>query len=123
MGIQGTAPVNQSRYKTHERTRPNIGALKNKNFNSWCWENAISGVSDQISDWGAHTGLWSKKVVEGWIKSPGHEAALVATSPDNATRYGAVATSHFDTDVQIDQWGDVNNIEYWYYNTIEVYND
>ena len=101
----------------------NIGALKDKEFNTIPWENAAHGISDEISDWGAHTGLWSKKVVEGWIKSPGHEAALVATSPDNATRYGAVAMSHFDTDVEINQWGDVNNIEYWYYNSIEVYND
>ena len=31
--------------------------------------------------------------------------------------------SHFDTDVEINQWGDVDDIEYWYYNSIEVYND
>ena len=99
----------------------NIGALKGKEFNTIPRENAACGTQDWVNDWGTHTGFWSKEVVEGWIKSPGHEAALVATSPDNATRYGAVATSHFDTDVQIDQWGDVNNIEYWYYNSIEVY--
>ena len=100
----------------------NIGALKNKNFNVGIWENAARGISDKLSDWGAHTGLWSKEVVDGWIRSPGHEAALVATSPENVTRYGAVAMSHLETDFTTTIWGDTVPYEYWYYNSIEVYN-
>ena len=89
-----------------------IGALKGKRYNSFCWENAAHGheIFDEIA------------IVNGWIKSPGHEAALVKTSPENATRYGAVAMSHLDTDVLTDNFGNVDKFNYWYYNTIEVYN-
>lgn len=100
----------------------NIGALKGKRYDPFCWENAIRGISDLISDWGAHTGLWSKAVVESWVKSPGHEAALVRKANNNAKLYGAVAMSHLDTDFETTIWGDTVPYECWYYSSIEVYN-
>ncbi len=100
----------------------NIGALKGKVYDPFCWENA-AGPADEYweNEWGYHTGFEPKDIINGWIGSPGHEAALVRDKSGYANLYGAVATSHFDTDFRIDEWGDKINQYYWYYTSVEVH--
>ncbi|MEY8313380.1 hypothetical protein AALA61_15735, partial [Oscillospiraceae bacterium 42-9] len=100
----------------------NLKTLTGKNFNPFCWENAARGTAYRYDDFGNVVGLGPRELIDGWINSPGHEAALTATSPANVTRYGAVAMSHFDTDIITDAFGGVTPINFWYYNSIEVYN-
>lgn len=90
----------------------NIGALKDKRYDPFCWENA-AGPAHEIFD--------ETAIVDGWISSPGHEAALAREVSPNAKLYGAVAMSHFDTDIIEDNFGGVTNYNYWYYSTLEIY--
>ncbi|WP_217960101.1 CAP domain-containing protein [Acutalibacter muris] len=99
----------------------NIGALKGKTYDPFAWENGFKADEYWENEWGYHTGYGPKEIVDGWIASPGHEAALVRDKSRPAELYGAVAVSHFDTDYEIDEWGNKTNINYWYFNTVEVW--
>ena len=100
----------------------NIGGLKGHDYNPFAWENA-AGPADEYweNEWGYHTGTKPEDVINAWIGSPGHEAALVREVSADAKLYGAVATSHFDTDIRVDDWDNIINQYYWYYVSIEVY--
>ncbi|MEY8313516.1 S-layer homology domain-containing protein, partial [Oscillospiraceae bacterium 42-9] len=100
----------------------NIGALKGKTYDPFCWENA-AGPADEYweNEYGYHTGFTPKDIIDAWIGSPGHEAALVRDKSGYANLYGAVATSHFDTDFRVDDWGNKINQYYWYYTSVEVH--
>lgn len=111
----------------HEHTRPNgdelhnvidewrnIGILKGKSFNPFCHENGYQNCQEYWeNDYGYHEGFGPVQIVKGWIESKGHDAALKWDSGD----YGAVAASHFDTDLTPS--GD--NTYYWYYNALDIY--
>lgn len=95
-----------------------IGALKNKNYHSWLYENAIPNQPEPFrNNYGYHEGT-ADTVVDSWIQSPGHENQLRAhdTNGGNA-QYGAVAGSHLDTDVDAD--GEPRY--YWYFNAMTIY--
>lgn len=120
----------------HEHTRPNgddmdnlqtgiaaewsnIGVLRGKPFNPFCWENAFAHVPEYTvlyeNEYGyKETYGWKTDyVVKGWIESKGHDAALKWDVGD----YGAVAASHFTTDVRDNGVNDY----YWYYDVIDIY--
>ena len=104
----------------------NAGSLKNHKFDSFLWENAAWGENCYKTDDSAYdkyygyTGFGPKDVVDAWIESPGHEAALVRDTNNNTKLYGAVALSHLETDVESFSWGNME-LCYWYYGSIEVY--
>ena len=62
-----------------------------------------------------------KEIIDGWIASHGHEVVLTRDKSGFADLYGAVAVSHFDTDFEIDEWGEKTNINYWYFVNYEIY--
>lgn len=99
----------------------NIGGLKGKAYDPFLWENAFRAKAYWENEWGYHTGYGPKEIVDGWIASPGHERALIRDKSRPADLYGAVAMSHFDTDFEIDEWDNKNDINYWYFNTVEVW--
>ena len=99
----------------------NIGALKGKVYDPFCWENAAWANAYWENEWGYHTGSGPKEIVNGWIKSPGHERALIRDKSRPADLYGAVAMSHFDTDFTVDEWGEKNDINYWYFMSVEIW--
>lgn len=118
----------------HEHTRPNgdyiadyktgivaewcnVGILKGKSFDPGLNENAFSHCPEYFEGYDDLNGKYSwgygpKEIVKGWIESKGHDAALKTTNRD----YGAVAASHFETDVRNGE-----KDYYWYYNAIAVY--
>lgn len=114
---------------THEHTRPNgdepdniidewnnIGVLKGKSYEKFTWENAFSNCPEYFEGYDDINGkyCWGygpKEIVKGWIESKGHDAALKTWQ-----EYGAVAASHFTTDIK-----NGDNTYYWYYNPIKVY--
>lgn len=98
----------------------NIGALKNHNFNPFCWENALARATEYKitfeNEWGykeTNGGWKTNDVVKGWIESKGHNAALKT----NEHQYGAVARNHY-TD-ELDNYGAPRN--YWYYDALQIY--
>ena len=104
----------------------NIGELKNHKFDSFLYENAAWGENPHKTDDSAYdkyygyTGFGPKDVVDRWIASPGHEAALVRDTNNYAKLFGAVALSHLPTDIEESQWGDIE-LCYWYFCSVEVY--
>ena len=100
----------------------NIGKLKGHDHDAAPWENAFMADEYWENEWGGHIGYGPKEIIDGWIASHGHEINLTRDKSGFADLYGAVAVSHFDTDFEIDEWGEKTNINYWYFVNYEVYN-
>ena len=104
----------------------NLGEIKGHRFEPFAWENAAWGENPHKTDDSAYdkyygyTGFGPKDVVDSWIASPGHEAALVRDTNNYAKLFGALALSHLPTDIEESQWGDTE-LCYWYFCSVEVY--
>ena len=99
----------------------NIGKLKEHDYDAAPWENAFMADEYWENEWGYHTGYGPKEIIDGWISSHGHEINLTRDKSGFADLYGAVAVSHFDTDFEIDEWGEKTNLNYWYFVNYEIY--
>lgn len=109
----------------HTHTRPNgddlhnvidewrnIGVLKGNAYEKFTYENAFAHCPEYWeNDYGYHEGYGPAQIVKGWIESKGHDAALKTWQ-----KYGAVAASHFETDIR-----DGSKTYYWYYNPLNIY--
>ena len=101
----------------------NIGGLKGKTYDPFLWENAAGPAPEfkviYENEWGYQEtyGVKTKDIINGWIASPGHEATLIRDKSRPAELYGAVASSHYDN--EINEYGCWMNC--WYFNTVEVW--